>query len=54
MQNGILLEQENKELRAANIVQKQKRARVNRRIAYEAGVSVQEAQEHLQAREPII
>lgn len=54
MQNGILLEQENKELRAANAVQKQKRARINRRIAYEAGVSVQEAQEHLQAREPII
>lgn len=54
MQNGILLEQENKELRAANAVQKQKRARINRHIAYEAGISVQEAQEHLQAREPII
>lgn len=54
MQNGILLEQENKQLRAANAVQKQKRARVKRHIAYEAGISVQEAQEHLQAREPMI
>ena len=54
MQNGILLEQENKELRASNAAQKQKRARINRRLPYEAGVSVQEAQEHLQAREPII
>ena len=30
MQNGILLEQENKQLRAANATQKQKRARKNR------------------------
>jgi hypothetical protein len=40
MQNGILLEQENQDLRAANAVQKQKRARTNRHIAYQAGVSV--------------
>ena len=51
MQNGILLEQENKKLRAAKAAQKQKRARINRRIAYEAGISVREAQEDLQAHE---
>jgi hypothetical protein len=34
MQNGILLKQENRDLRATNIVQKQKRARTNRHIAY--------------------
>ncbi|KAF7133981.1 hypothetical protein CNMCM5793_005507 [Aspergillus hiratsukae] len=45
MHNGILLEQENKQLHAINTVQKQKRARVNRRMAYEEGISVQEAQE---------
>lgn len=54
MQNGILLEQENKELGAANAAQKQKRAPINRHLAHEAGISVQEVQEHLQACEPII
>jgi hypothetical protein len=52
MQNGILLEQENRDLRAANAVVKQKRARVNRHIAYHAGVSVQEAQELIRSTEP--
>jgi hypothetical protein len=52
MQNGILLEQENQELRAANAVQKQKRARTKRHIAYQAGVSVQEAQELIRSTEP--
>ena len=44
MHNGILLEQENQALRAAHAVQKQKRARTKRHTAYQAGVSVQEAQ----------
>jgi hypothetical protein len=51
MQNGILLEQENQKLRAANTVQKQKRARTNRHIAYQAGASVQEAQELVRSTE---
>ena len=51
MQNGILLEQEIKELRAANAVQKQKRARVSRQIAYDTGTSVLESQGHRVARE---
>ena len=42
MQNGILLEQEVKELRAANAVQRQKRARINVYIAYDTGTSVLE------------
>jgi hypothetical protein len=45
MQNGILLEEENKQLRAANATQRQKRARVNRWIAHDNGLSVQEALE---------
>jgi hypothetical protein len=51
MQNGILLEQEIKDLRAANAVVKQKRTRTNRHIAYQAGVSVQEAQELIRSTE---
>jgi hypothetical protein len=54
MQNGILLEQENQDLRTANAVVKQKRARTNRHIAYQAGVSVQEAQERIRSTEPPI
>ncbi|ODM16160.1 hypothetical protein SI65_08594 [Aspergillus cristatus] len=53
MHNGILLEQENKQLRAENTVQKQKRAHINRHIAYEEDISVQGAQELIQAPEPI-
>lgn len=44
MQNGIL-EEENKQLHAANATQRQKRARVNRWIAQDNGLSVQEALE---------
>jgi hypothetical protein len=54
MQNGILLKQEIKGLRAANAVQAKKRARVNRHIAYQGGVSVQEAQEPIRPTEPPI
>lgn len=54
MQNSILLKQEIKELHTANAGQKQKRARINRLIAYKAGISVQKAQKHLKAYEPII
>ena len=54
MHNGILLEQENKLLRAANEAQKRKRARTHRRMALEGGVSVQEIQELIQAPEPIV
>ena len=51
MQNGILLEQEVRQLRAANEVQRQKRARIHRHIAIDTGTSVLEAQGHLQAHE---
>ena len=51
MQNGILLEQENKQLRAANATQKQKRARKNRWIAHDNGLSVREALELKEAHE---
>jgi hypothetical protein len=51
MQNGILLKQENQALHAENTVQKQKRARTKRHIAYQAGVSVQEAQELIRSTE---
>ena len=51
MQNGILLEQENKQLRAANATQKQKRARKNRWIAHDNGLSVREALELEEAHE---
>lgn len=50
MQNGILLEQENKQLRAANATQRQKRARRSRWITYDEGLSVQEAQEREEAQ----
>lgn len=53
MHNGILLEQENKQLRAANAVQRQKRSRANRWVEYDAGVSVQEAQEREQAHNQV-
>ena len=43
MQGAILLAKENKELRAANEKQKQKRARSRRQIPAEEGLSVQEA-----------
>ena len=43
MQGAILLANENKELRAANEKQKQKRARSRKQILAEAGLSVQEA-----------
>ena len=45
MQNGILLEEENKQLRAANTTQRQKHARVNRWIAHDNGLSVRETLE---------
>ncbi|KAJ5614365.1 hypothetical protein N7528_008019 [Penicillium herquei] len=47
--NGILLEQENKQLRATNTIQRQKRARANRWVEYDAGITVQGAQEREQA-----
>lgn len=50
-QEIILLAKENQDLRAANEKQKQKRARTHRRIAHEGGISVQEAQELIQASE---
>ena len=43
MQSAILLAKENKELRAANEKQKQKRTRSRRLIPAEEGLSVQEA-----------
>ena len=43
IQSAILLAKENKELRAANEKQKQKRARSKRQIPAEEGLSVQEA-----------
>lgn len=43
MQGAILLAKENKELRAANEKQKQKRTRSRRQILAEEGLSVQEA-----------
>ncbi|KAJ5568130.1 hypothetical protein N7450_001957 [Penicillium hetheringtonii] len=45
MQNGIFLEQENKQLREENTVQKKKRTRTTRWIAHDNGLSVQEAME---------
>ncbi|EKV16550.1 hypothetical protein PDIG_20230 [Penicillium digitatum PHI26] len=43
MQGAILLAKENKDLRAANEKQKQKRTRSRRQIPTEEGLSVQEA-----------
>ncbi|OQE33779.1 hypothetical protein PENCOP_c037G06288 [Penicillium coprophilum] len=43
MQGAILLAKENKELRAANEKQKQKRTRSRKHIPAEEGLSVQEA-----------
>ncbi|OQE05281.1 hypothetical protein PENFLA_c249G03241, partial [Penicillium flavigenum] len=43
MQGAILLAEENKELRAANEKQKQKRTRSRKQIPAEEGLSVQEA-----------
>ena len=43
MQGTILLAKENKELRAANEKQKQKRARSRRQIPAKAGLTVQKA-----------
>ncbi|CBF70985.1 hypothetical protein AN4391.2 [Aspergillus nidulans FGSC A4] len=45
MQKGILLEQENRALRAENAIQRRKRARTHRWIAHDNGLSVQEATE---------
>lgn len=45
MERGIFLEDENHKLRAANLAQRQKRARVHRWIAHDDGLSVREAQE---------
>jgi hypothetical protein len=53
MSRLLLVEQENKDLRAENTKQKKKRARTNRREAYNTGISVQEAHEHTQAPELI-
>jgi hypothetical protein len=54
MTNVLLLAQENKQLRAENEKQKQKRRRSNRQIPALAGLSVQEAQDLTQALEPYI
>ncbi|OQD85183.1 hypothetical protein PENSOL_c105G10945, partial [Penicillium solitum] len=43
MQGAILLAKENKELRAANEKQKQKRTRSRRQIPADTGLTVQEA-----------
>ena len=51
MTNVLLVAQENKQLRAENEKQKQKRRRSNRQILGLVGPSVQEAQEHLHAYE---
>ena len=48
MHQGILSEQENKQLRAENEKTKKKRARTQRRVAHEGGISVGEAQELFQ------
>lgn len=48
MHQDILSEQENKQLRAENEKTKNKRARTQRRVAHEGGVSVGEAQELFQ------
>ena len=45
MQKGILLEQENRALRAENAIQRQKQARTQRWIAHNNSLSVQEATE---------
>ena len=52
--NVLLLAQENKQLRAENEKQKQKRRRSNRQIPALVGLSVQEAQDFTQAPEPPI
>ena len=49
MHNVILLGKENKELRAANVKQKQKRTRSKRQIPHEEGLSVSEARELIEA-----
>lgn len=45
MHQGIILKQENRDLRAELEIKKQKRARISRQIAHNIGPSVQEAQE---------
>ena len=54
MQGAILLAEENKELRAANEKQKQKRARSKRHIPAEEGLSVQEASALIMQQEEAI
>jgi hypothetical protein len=49
--HDALRDQEIRDLRAANAVQKQKRARTKRHTAYQGGVSVQEAQELIRSTE---
>jgi hypothetical protein len=51
IEQGIFLEDENHRLRAANLAQRQKRARVHRWTAHDDGLSVREAQELEEAHE---